>query len=258
MLRYSLVLSALIGATLLAGPQVLAQSSQPNLQFCIGDFALCAASTCTPTAGTIEVNTATGTAPFPAAQCTCPIFSGPAIADLNGGNMQGSCVPPSSSEVWSLYSLRSHIPQEINDFSRQRKKSEAPAFVCPADLGLGAELANCFSFACERAGRINGVEVATCLCSLGGSLDGKPVPADTAFVTQAGQCNEDICFQHPVSGPFPFDDMQGGQCIPIPEVRLESDVDPAAQRIRDLLPIGLEAVEKTLGAQNFDHVDLDD
>ena len=223
MLRYSLVLSALIGAMLLAAPQVMAQSFQHDFRFCIGDFALCAASTCTPTGGMIEVNTATGTAPFPAAQCTCPIFSGPAIADLNGGNMQGSCDPPSSNGVWSLYSLSLHIPQAINDWSRRRKKSEAPGFVCPADLDLGDQFVNCFSFACERAGKINGVEVATCLCPLGESLDGKSVQADTAFATQAGQCNEDICSQHPVSGPFSFDDIQGGQCFGIPEVHLGSD-----------------------------------
>jgi hypothetical protein len=137
--------------------------------------------------------------------------------------MQGSCVAPSSNGVWSLFSLRLHIPQEINDWSRRRKKSEAPGFVCPADLGLGAQFASCFSFACERAGKINGVEVATCLCPLGESLEGKPVRANTAFLTQAGQCNEDICSQHPVSGPIQFDDMQGGQCIGIPEVRLGSD-----------------------------------
>ena len=222
MLRYRLVLSALFGAMLLGAPHAGAQF-QHDFQFCIGDFALCAASTCTPTGGMIEVNTATGTAPFPAAQCTCPIFSGPAIADLNGGNMQGSCNPPSSNGVWSLYSLSLHIPQAINDWSRRRKKSEAPGFVCPADLDLGDQFVNCFSFACERAGKIHGVEVATCLCPLGESLEGMSVKPDTAFATQAGQCNEDICSQHPVSGPFSFDDIQGGQCFGTPEVHLGSD-----------------------------------
>ena len=226
MSRYSLVVLALIGAVLLATSQVTAQSFQHDFQFCIGDFALCAASTCTPTGGMIDVNTATGTMPFAAAQCTCPIFSGPAIADLNGGNMKGTCDLPSSNGVWSLFSLSLHIPQAINDWSRRRQKSEAPPFVCPANLGLGDQFVNCFSFACERAGKIHGVEVATCLCPLGESLEGKSVSANTAFLTQAGQCNEDICSQHPVSGPFPFsfdDDMQGGRCIGIPEVHLGSD-----------------------------------
>jgi hypothetical protein len=226
MLRYRLVLSALIGAMLLAAPHVLAQGFQHDFRFCIGDFALCAASTCTPTGGTITVNG--GTAPFPAAQCTCPIFSGPAIADLNGGNMQGSCDPPTvvngtptDDGVWSLYSPQGHIPQAINNWNPGKKKSEAPVFVCPAPGEL-YQFANCFSFACVRAGTINGVEVATCFCPLGESLDGKLVSANTPFATQAGQCNEneDICSQLPVSGPLTFDDIQGGACLPIPEVRL--------------------------------------
>jgi len=217
----SLVLSALSGVVLLAAPHVTAQSFPHDFRFCFGDFALCAASTCTPAGGTIAVNTATGTQDFPSAQCICPIYSGPAIADVNGGNMQGNCDPPPNNGIWSLYHPQGHIPQALNDWSRVHKKSAAPAQVCPADLGLGDQLANCFSFACVRAGKIRGVEVATCLCALGESLEGTPVPTHTAFVTQAGQCNEDICSQHPVSGPFPFDNIRHGMCIPIPEkVRL--------------------------------------
>lgn len=34
-------------------------------------------------------------------------------------------------------------------------------------------------------------------------LEGKSVPANTAFATQAGQGNENICSEHPVSGPLP-------------------------------------------------------
>jgi hypothetical protein len=193
------VLSALIGAMLLAAAHVMAQGVQDSFKFCIGDFALCAASTCTPTGKIIAVNTASGTAEFSAAQCTCPIFSGPAIADVKGGNMQGSCDPPPNTGVWSLYSLMGDIPQVINNWNPGKKKSEAPVFVCPAELNLGAQFVNCFNFACERAGKINSVEVATCVCPLGESLEGTGVPANTAFATQAGQCNEDICFKHPVS-----------------------------------------------------------
>src|SRR5215510_1396250 len=119
MLRYSLVLLFLGGVVLLATPHVRAQSFQHDFRYCVGDYALCAASTCTPTGGTIEVNTATGTAPFPAAECTCPIFNGPALADVNGGNMVGHCDPPkvvngkpTDDGVWSLYAPIGHIPQE--------------------------------------------------------------------------------------------------------------------------------------------------
>jgi len=222
MIRYGL---ALFGAMLLVVPPVLAQSFQHDFRLCFGDFALCAASTCTPIiGGTIEVNTATGTAPFPAASCLCPIFSGSAIADVNGGNMQGSCDPPlqyGSQGVWSLYWPTAHIPQDINNWSRSSKKSAAPAQVCPASLKQGNQLANCFSFACIREpGKIHGVEVATCFCPLGESLEGTAVPANTAFGTQAGQCNEDICFQHPVSAPLGFDDIKEGACLQIPDTNL--------------------------------------
>ncbi len=49
MLRYALVLSSLIGAILLAVPQVMSQGIVAGFRFCPGDFALCAASICTPT-----------------------------------------------------------------------------------------------------------------------------------------------------------------------------------------------------------------
>src|ERR1700746_3274219 len=50
----------------------------PDLQICNGYFALCAASTCTPTGKQIAVNTAPGaTANFPEVDCTCPVILGP-------------------------------------------------------------------------------------------------------------------------------------------------------------------------------------
>jgi hypothetical protein len=49
-------------------------------------FALCAASTCTPTGKQITVRTATGgTAVFPEADCTCPILFGESFANRNAG-----------------------------------------------------------------------------------------------------------------------------------------------------------------------------
>jgi hypothetical protein len=72
----------------------LAQSDpvQHEFRICLGDFALCAASTCTPDGKKIAVNGTTTL--FDEAQCTCPIFPGPSIADVVGGNMKGSCQPP--------------------------------------------------------------------------------------------------------------------------------------------------------------------
>src|SRR5262245_19609234 len=227
MVRRTLILSTLIGAMLLAASQAWAQEVpfKHKFRWCgaVGpayEYAMCAASTCTPTGGTIDVNTATGTAPFPAAQCTCPIFKGPGLADLNGGNMKDSCDPPPNPQnngIWSLYSPQSEIPQAINNWSKGKKAAAAPVFVCGKHLNQGSQFANCFSFACTRAGRVKGnIEVATCTCPLGESIDGVQVPPATDFATPAGQCDVDICFQHPVGSTFPLEDVPSGACVNVP------------------------------------------
>ena len=216
MLRYVLVLSSLIGAILLAVPKAMSQGTLEGVRQCPGDFALCAASICTPTGGMIDVKTATGTASFPEAQCICPIFPGPSIGDITGGNIAqplgpGHCFEPPTivngvpvdNGIWSLYSPQAQIPQEINNWNQGKKKSAAPPNFCPASTTN--TFANCFSFACERAGKINGVEVANCFCPIGESLTGAVVAPGTPFGTQAGQGNEDICSEIPVGAPFPAD-----------------------------------------------------
>ena len=196
--------AAVASAFALASP---AAAAAHDFTVCPGDaapFALCAASTCTPTGQTVTVNvTGGGTAQFPQYDCTCPVLRGPAIADLNGGNMKGSCEPPGEKQVWSLYSPRAHIPQALTDWVRSPSATRAPPLLCPASLKLGDQMVNCFSFACDLAGRINDVPVATCHCALGESLNGTPVPANTAFVSQAGQGDTAICAEHPVAGPLP-------------------------------------------------------
>src|SRR4029453_4032876 len=129
---YSLVVVALIAAVPLAAPQVMAQGTVDGFRQCPGEFALCAASTCTPTGGKIEVKTATGTAPFDEAMCTCPIFPGPGLADVKGGNMKGNCEPPrevngepTKQGIWSLYLPTGDIPQAINNWSRGNKQTRS-------------------------------------------------------------------------------------------------------------------------------------
>jgi hypothetical protein len=174
-----------------------------DFEICPGPFALCAASTCKATGRSITVNvTAGGTASFREYDCTCPIFSSPAIADLNGGNMQRSCKPP-PNQIWSLYSPRLSIPQALTGWSRGVPESLAPPLICPASLNLGDQLVNCFSFACDPAGSINGVPVATCHCPLGESTEGTSVSPNTAFATQAGQGDRAVCAEHPVAGALP-------------------------------------------------------
>jgi hypothetical protein len=215
---YGLVVAAVMGAVLLAAPQGMAQGLVEGFRWCPGDFALCAASTCTRTGGQIDVRTAAGgTTLFDEAECTCPIFPGPGLADVKGGNMRDTCAPPTvvhgqptDDGIWSWYLPTGHIPQAINHWSRGQKQTAAPIQVC----GSG-DVVNCFSFACVRAGKIHGVEVATCYCPINESLQG--AAAGAPFFTPAGQCNQDTCSQLPVGAPFPpdTDPVQPGQCIPI-------------------------------------------
>ena len=170
-----------------------------DFQICHGYFALCAASTCKPTGGQITVKTATGgTATFPEADCTCPVILGPSIANLAGGNMQGSCEPPGPDTIWSTYQPRPTIPQALTNWV----PAAAPPLFCPKRLGLGNQLVNCFSFLCDSQTYINNAPVVTCHCPIGESLAGTPVPPRTAFLTQAGQGDEATCRMYPVSGPI--------------------------------------------------------
>ena len=170
-----------------------------DFQICNGYFALCAASTCTPTGKQITVKTATGgTATFPEADCTCPVLLGPSIANLAGGNMQGSCEPPEPGTIWSTYQPRPNIPQELTGW----EPAAAPPLFCPKNPPLGNQLVNCFSFLCDSQRYINNAPVVTCHCPIGESLAGTPVPPRTAFLTQAGQGDRAYCAMHPVSGPI--------------------------------------------------------
>jgi hypothetical protein len=186
-----------------------------DLQVCTGQYALCAAAICTPVpSGTIDVNTATGPVSFPEASCTCPVYYGPAIADPNGGNMQGSCAPPGRNQIWSLYWPKSNMPQQINNWSLRPSKTEAPFQLCSSTENVGDTFANCFSFACTLdAQRHNGVKTATCLCPLGEDPNGSAVPAATAVVTPAGQCDSDVCAEHPVGAAFPGLNADGNACL---------------------------------------------
>jgi hypothetical protein len=200
-------MATLFLALLSPGRPALAQSGH-EFAYCTGYFALCAASTCKPTGRRIKVNvTGGGTAYFPEANCTCPIFSGTGVADLAGGNMHGSCKPPVAADgsvgIWSYYAVHAHIAQKITGWVPYGPKSLAPPLICSKKLGLGATLANCFSFACDSQTYTDtGVPVATCHCPIGESLDGTPVAPRTAFFTQAGQGDEEYCAAHPVSGPI--------------------------------------------------------
>jgi hypothetical protein len=172
----------------------------PDLQFCNGYFALCAASTCTPTGKQIAVNTAPGaTANFPEADCTCPVILGPSIANLSGGNMQGSCEPPGPGQIWSEYQIRPNIPQALTNWVPTLPEAAIQAQVCPASLNLGNQYAQCFSMSCDTETYINNVPVVTCHCAIGATLTGTPAASQSSFGIFAGQGDEAFCAEHPVS-----------------------------------------------------------
>src|SRR5271169_4941410 len=210
------VLKALLGlsALLLAFAPPMARAGGaaggPNFQVCDGYYALCAASTCVTTNKTITVN-GTGLS-FPQLDCTCPIFHGRAIADVTGGNMQGSCnppVPPSTGQIWSLFSPEKEIPQDLTNWAQvPESKQDAPQQICPATkANLIAQSANCFSFSCDSATYVaseNGgvVPVVTCHCPMGESFSGTPVKPYRAFAIQAGQTDASYCGMHPITLPL--------------------------------------------------------
>jgi hypothetical protein len=182
-----------------ARPGGAAEATAPDLQICSGYFALCAASTCTPTGKKIAVNTATGTTPFDEADCTCPVILGQSLANLSGGNMQGSCDPPEPGQIWSEYELRPDIPQAITNWVPHLPEDAITPQICPASLNLGNQYAQCFSFSCDDETYINNVPVVTCHCAIGATLTGTHAPAHSSFLIVAGQGDERYCAEHPVS-----------------------------------------------------------
>lgn len=181
--------SKMIKHLVLALSILLPTAAAAEFAKCTGQYALCDASTCTPTGKTI---TTTSGATYPEVICRCPILHGSAVADLSAGNMTGSCDASGPNHVWSLYAPRMNFRQEWQDFSRWPQDKNAKIQVCGADLMQGANSANCFSFDCEK-GKDG---IAICHCPMG------QVPANTAFVTLAGQGDPAACSQHPVSLPL--------------------------------------------------------
>jgi hypothetical protein len=142
------------------------------------------------------------------------VFNGPAIADMTGGNMQGSCKPPRKGQVSSLYFPKSDIPQAINGWKYKPADAAVSFQLCSSSESVGATFANCFSFACTLdKKRQNGVRTATCFCPMGENPDGSAVAPGTAVLTPAGQCNSDICSQHPVGAAFAGANGQPNQCV---------------------------------------------
>ena len=180
---------------IIAAASLVAMPAQASsYKICHQDFALCAASPATLTGKQITVNVQSGgTAQFAEAVAVCPVLRGPAIADVAGGNMKGSCDQPGPGQVWSLYQYRDKFPQAPN-WSRSD-----PAVIRTFVTSPGNGLSNMFSFACTlEPKRVNGVRLAKCYGPVHESVAGKPVPAGTKVVTQAP-----VGATYPVGGPIP-------------------------------------------------------
>jgi len=169
--------------------KVLANGKSSGLTFCYGDYALCAAANCTATGGKIKVKGKK----FPAASCECPILTGWNIADLSGGNMTGSCDPPSGG-VWSTYFPLTEVPQE--DTMPAWQTVAATPLTCPG--GSSGKYAECFSYSCVLDGTVNGQALAKCTCPI--------EKAPKQFVTAGGNCDVSNCSADLLIGaPFPTD-----------------------------------------------------
>ena len=177
-MKYLLLLAALVPSIAFA----------QSFKICTGEFALCAASGATLTGKTITVN---GNA-FPEVVAVCPVLRGPAIADVAGGNMQGSCKPPGQNQVWSLYQVRVHIPQSPD----WKHNTVAPyrTFV----TSQTAQMSNLFSFSCTKSTVVNGQQLANCYGPANENLSGGTVAFGTTVVTQSPGS-----VSYAVGGPIP-------------------------------------------------------
>jgi|688.fasta_scaffold177744_3 hypothetical protein len=160
-------------------------------EVCTGQFAFCGASGATPTGKTITVNTPTGTAEFNEAVAQCPVMTGSAVADVLGGNMQGSCEPLESGHVWSLFAPLGQVPMAPT-WSVQ---TATPRLYISSKE---ANSSNMFSMDCVLGKVINGVQIADCYGPINENLRGGSIPDGTTMLTEAPL---DVTF--PVSGPLP-------------------------------------------------------
>lgn len=183
---------ALLTAGLIA---ISAPAQARSYKICVQEFALCAASPTTPTNKQISVNVSGGgTAQFPEGVAVCPVLHGPAIADVTGGNMKGSCDQPGDNQVWSLFQARRDIPQAPT-YSRQMPAAYRQFVTTPGTGGLS----NMFSFACTKIPRKGrGVQLANCYGPLNENLDGGVVGVGVSVITQAP-----LGVPYPVGGPLP-------------------------------------------------------
>ena len=155
---------------------------------CSGQYALCAASSTTPTGKTIVINGVT----FQEGISVCPVLSGESVGDAA---LIGSCAPPKGERtVWSLFSLEMDYPQA---------PSWAVVHAVPrlfvTTEGSGG-MSNQWSYPCViRPTKINGATLADCLGPINESpAGGGVVPVGATVLTSAP-----LGASYPVGGSIP-------------------------------------------------------
>ena len=193
---------------LLAMGNLTPSPAQTGPEYCYGQYALCAASTCELTGRKIWTRVVSSTGllqgfrRYPEAVCTCPVMSGKFRASgANLGQMKGQCDQPGPGLVWSIYSPMP-IPQAMNAYRLGEPDMRPLEQVCAARQDRS--FANCFGFKCVvNPEPVNGVRMATCYCPTNDDTHGNPVPkGSSAFKNEAGQCDENYCGLLPVSTPY--------------------------------------------------------
>ncbi len=156
--KFALAAILVLGASLASGASEASAGVLPRLPSKDGKhsrslvvckdttFALCASATCTPTGGFITGNDGIR---HPAAVCECPILVGNNIADLKGGNVDGSCEAPEGF-VYSTYEINGEYPQLI-DGTWQTAPAEPQ--VCPAKYSF----AQCWNWKCTIGDVVDGL-----------------------------------------------------------------------------------------------------
>ena len=124
-----------------------------KLSICKGEFALCAASSTTPTGKTMVVDGKV----FKEGMAVCPVLTGDAIANLD--LMNDSCDAP-AGKVWSLFG----VPM-VKNYPQAPSWNSVPAVNRTFTIGLTPKtgMSNMWSFPCElQAQKVNGVQLANC------------------------------------------------------------------------------------------------
>jgi len=145
-LKWLTILLALVSSSVYAGP---------NIGICTGEYALCAASSATPTGKMISVNGRK----FKEGMAVCPILTGKSVANLD--LMKGSCNAP-SGKVWSLFGM----PPE-SSYPQAPTWTVVPAVFRTFTIGDTSTtgMSNMWSFSCDiqvQAQSTKGPKLASC------------------------------------------------------------------------------------------------